>query len=265
MLPTPDPELTEAEIRRYARHIVLPELGGIGQRRVKAARVLVIGAGGLGAPLLLYLAAAGVGRLGVVDDDTVSVSNLQRQVVFDSAAEGMPKTAAARRRLEALNPAIAVVTHEVRLTADNADGIVAPYDLVADGSDSFATRDVVQAACRRLGRTLVSGAVQGAEGQLTTFKPHLGPPHPCLRCLFPDAPDAGSLPSCAAGGVLGPVAGVVGTLQAVEVVKELVGLGEGLSGLLLSYDGLSARLDRMRVARDRRCPGPRCRLDQADG
>lgn len=249
-------EFSDAELRRYARQIVLPEIGGTGQARLRAAGVLVVGAGGLGSPLLLYLAAAGVGRLGVADDDQVDLSNLHRQVLFETPDAGRGKVEAAVARLRRLNPEIRVEGHPVRLDEANVDTIVAGYDLVADGSDSFATRALVQDACQRLGRPLVSAAVQGLDGQLSTFKPHLGPPHPCLRCLFPEAPAADALPSCAQGGVLGPAAGVVATLQAVEVVKELAGFGESLSGWLALYDAAATRLERVRIPRRPACaPG----------
>lgn len=257
----PEMDLTDAQLRRYARHIVLPEVGGIGQARLLAARVLVVGAGGLGAPLLLYLAAAGVGTLGVVDDDVVDASNLQRQVIHDMPHVGEKKTKSATERLAALDPAIRVVRHDLRLTPENAQTLIEGYDIVADGSDNFSTRAAVQDACLRLGRTLVSASVQGLDGQLTTFKAHRGPPHPCLRCLFPDEPAADALPSCAQGGVLGPAAGVMGCLQAVEVAKEILGMEEdGLSGTLLLYDALGARLDRVRVARRRECASQCIRL-----
>ena len=246
-------ELSEAEIRRYARHIVLRELGGIGQQRLKAASVLVIGAGGLGAPLLLYLAAAGVGRLGIVDDDHVATSNLQRQIVFTSSDAERAKVDAAAERLRALNPLIELVPHAARLTAASVTNLVTAYDLVADGSDNLPTRTLVQDACHRQGKSLVSAAVQGLDGQLTTYKPHLGPPHPCARCLHRGPVDETVLPSCAQGGVLGPAAGVMGSLQAVEVLKELVGFGDGLSGRLLLYDAAAATIDRLQVSRRSEC------------
>lgn len=246
-------EFSDAELVRYARQIVLPEIGGIGQARLRAASVLVIGAGGLGSPLLLYLAAAGVGRLGIVDDDRVEASNLHRQVLFDTGDAGRAKAEVARARLRRLNPLVEVEVHHLRLTAGNAAGLVAGYDLVADGSDNFATRDAVQAACAGLGRPLVSAAVQGLDGQLTTLKPYLGAPHPCLRCLFPEEPAADALPSCAQGGVLGPAAGVVGALQAVEVVKEIAGFGESLSGTLLLYDAAGAGIERLVLRRNPAC------------
>ena len=246
-------EFSDAELRRYARQIVLPEIGGVGQQRLREARVLVVGAGGLGSPLLLYLAAAGVGRLGVADDDRGDLSNLHRQVLFETADTGHGKVAVAVERLRRLNPEIRVEGHPVRLDEANVGEIVAGYDLVADGSDSFATRALVQDACHRLGRPLVSAAVQGLDGQLSTFKPHLGEPHPCLRCLFPEVPAADVLPSCAQGGVLGPAAGVVATLQAVEVVKELACFGESLSGWLVLYDAAATRLERLRIRRRAAC------------
>jgi molybdopterin-synthase adenylyltransferase len=248
--------LSEEEIRRYARHIVLPELGGVGQLRLRAARVLVIGAGGLGSPVLLYLAAAGVGTLGVVDDDRVDLSNLHRQVLFDSEAQGRPKVAAAAERLQRLNPHLNVLTHETRLDAGNAAAIVRGYDLVADGSDNLATRLLVHDTCLALRLPLVSASVQGLDGQLTTYKAYLGDPHPCMRCLFDAGMAQDALPSCAQGGVLGPAAGVVGTLQAVEVVKELAGIGTSLSGTLLVYDAATPLLERVRIRRRPGCCGP---------
>jgi len=239
---------------RYARHIVLPEVGGAGQAKLLSASVLVVGAGGLGSPLLLYLAAAGIGRLGVVDDDTVDLSNLHRQIVHPTDHVGLAKTTSAKRALTALNPDVDVVLHEGRLTPDNAASVVENYDLVADGSDNFATRDAVHETCFCLKKPLVSAAVQGVEGQLSTYKAHLGPPHPCYRCIFPDKPPADLIPSCAEGGVLGPVVGVMGSLQAVEVIKELLGRGDSLSGTLLLYDGLSTAFSRIGVARRPACP-----------
>ena len=225
--------LSEAEIRRFARHIVLPEVGGTGQLRLRRARVLAVGAGGLGSPLLLYLAAAGIGMLGVVDDDVVELSNLQRQVLFSADAAGRSKAGAAVARLAQLDPATRLVAHAVRLDAGNAHDLIAGYDLVADGSDNLATRLLVHDVALALRKPLVSASVQGLDGQLTTYKAYLGPPHPCLRCLLGPSVSAEALPSCVQAGVLGPVAGVMGTLQAVEVVKELLGLGQSLSGTLL--------------------------------
>jgi molybdopterin/thiamine biosynthesis adenylyltransferase len=258
-------ELSEAELRRYARQIVLPEIGGEGQLRLRRAGVLVVGVGGLGSPLLLYLAAAGVGRLGVVDDDVVDPSNLHRQVLFETGDTGRGKVEVALARLRRLNPLIELAGHPVRLDAGNALGIVGGYDLVADGSDNFATRALVQDACLRLGRPLVSGSVQGLDGQLTTFKPHLGPPHPCLRCLFPEEPAGDALPSCAQGGVLGPAAAVVAGLQATEVVKEIVGFGRSLSGSLMLYDAAEGLLERVALRRRPACVHGCARLGTAGG
>jgi adenylyltransferase/sulfurtransferase len=252
--------LGEDDIRRYARHIVLPELGGVGQMRLKAARVLVVGAGGLGSPVLLYLAAAGVGTLGVVDHDRVDLSNLQRQILFTTAAQGRPKVTAAAAALRRLNPLIEVVAHEVLLDGTNARDLVAGYDLVADGSDNLATRLAIHDVCRAIGRTLVSASVQGLDGQLSTYKAHLGSPHPCLRCLVDEETGEDALLSCAQGGVLGPVAGVLGTLQAVEVIKELAGVGESLSGTVLLYDAAATSFDRVRLRRREACTGAACRF-----
>lgn len=246
--------LTEEEIRRYARHIVLPELGGLGQARLRSARVLVVGAGGLGSPLLLYLAAAGIGTLGVVDDDRVDLSNLHRQILFDGAAQGRPKVQAAAERLEGVQPDLRIVRHEVRLDAGNAASLVQGYDLVADGSDNLATRLAVHDAALALRIPLVSASVQGLDGQLTTYKAYLGSPHPCLRCLVDTETGADALPSCAQGGILGPVAGVLGTLQAVEVIKEVAGIGQSLSGTLLVYDAAATAFDRIRFRRAPGCP-----------
>jgi len=247
-------KLSSAEIERYKRHLVLREVGGAGQQRLKAARVLVVGAGGIGSPVLLYLAAAGVGTLGIADDDTVALSNLQRQVVHDTAAEGRLKVESAAANLARLNPHVVVEVMALRLTAQNAREIIARYDLVVDGSDNFATRYLVADTCGEVGRTLVSAAVGPFDGQLTTLKPHLaapsGVPYPTYRCLFPQAPPPGSVPNCAEVGVLGATVGVMGTLAAVEVLKELLGIGEGLAGRLLIYDGLSARFETISYMRD---------------
>jgi molybdopterin-synthase adenylyltransferase len=222
--------------------------------------VLVVGAGGLGSPALLYLAAAGVGRLGIVDDDRVDLSNLQRQVLFEMSSRGRSKAAAAAARLRELNPLVDVNVHDLRLDATNARDLVARYDLVADGSDNLDTRLAVHDACRDLGRPLVSASVQGLDGQLSTYKSHLGSPHPCLRCLLDTVTSDDALPSCAQGGVLGPVAGVLGTLQAVEVVKELAGVGVSLSGTLLIYDAAGTSFDRIRLRRRSACEGLSCIL-----
>jgi molybdopterin-synthase adenylyltransferase len=247
-------EFREDQIRRYARHIILPEVGGAGQARLIDAKVLVVGAGGLGAPLLLYLAAAGVGTIGVVDDDRVELSNLQRQVIHDGAAIGRAKVDSAADRVAAINPDVRVIRHPVRLDASNVDALVAAYDLVADGTDNFATRFLLNDACFRAGRTLVSGAILRFDGQLSTYKAHLGDGHPCYRCLVPAPPPDDVIPSCAQAGVFGALAGTVGSMQAVEVLKEILGIGESLSGTLLLYDALSADVQRIRLPKDPHCP-----------
>jgi molybdopterin-synthase adenylyltransferase len=251
---TPLPELTEPQIRRYARHIVLAEIGGVGQARLIAARVLVIGAGGLGAPLLQYLAAAGIGTLGVIDHDRVDLSNLQRQVIHRTADVGVAKVSSARRALLDINPEVAVIAHDERLAADNAERIVAGYDIVADGSDNFATRYLLNDLCYRLRKILVSAAILRFDGQISTYKAWQGAGHPCLRCIFPAAPSEDAVPSCAQAGVLGALAGTLGALQATEVVKEILGIGRSLSGRLLMYDALGASFDEMAIAKRPDCP-----------
>ena len=248
------PDMTELQIRRYARHIVLAEIGGIGQARLIAAKVLVIGAGGLGAPLLQYLAAAGIGTLGVIDDDTVDLSNLQRQVIHRTGDIGLAKAESAKQALAAINPEVNVVAHRERLTTANAAKIVAGYDIVADGSDNFATRYLVNDTCFRLKKTLVSAAILRFDGQISTYKAFNGAGHPCLRCIFPEAPSEDAVPSCAQAGVLGALAGTLGSMQATEVVKEILGVGKSLSGRLLMYDALAASFDEMAIAKRPDCP-----------
>ena len=250
-------ELTGDQLDRYARHIVLREIGGPGQQKLLKARVLVVGAGGLGAPLLLYLAAAGMGRLGIVDDDTVSLSNLQRQIIHRTEDVGRAKTGSAEAAIAALNPDVQVSLHEMRIAEENAERIVADYDLVADGSDNFATRYAVHDACFRAGKTLVSAAVGRFEGQLATFKAHERPEGrqvwPCYRCLFPSAPPEGSVPACSEAGILGALTGVMGALQAMEVIKEITGAGETMAGRLMIYDALTAESRIIRVPPDPHC------------
>jgi molybdopterin-synthase adenylyltransferase len=248
------PELTEPQIRRYARHIVLAEIGGVGQSRLIAARVLVVGAGGLGAPLLQYLAAAGVGTLGVIDHDTVDLSNLQRQVIHRTADIGAAKVESARRALGEINPEVRVEAHGEQLVEANAERIVAGYDIVADGSDNFATRYLLNDVCHRLRKTLVAAAILRFDGQISTYKAWQGAGHPCLRCLFPQAPSEDAVPSCAQAGVLGSLAGTLGALQATEVVKEILGVGRSLSGRLLMYDALAGSFDEMAIAKRAECP-----------
>lgn len=246
-------DFREDQIQRYARHILLPEIGGTGQAKLLAARVLIIGAGGLGSPVLLYLAAAGVGTIGLIDDDAVDLSNLQRQIAHTTDRLGMPKVESAAQAARTLNPDVTIETHRARLTAANALELIRRYDLVCDGSDNFATRFLVADACHLAGRTLVSAAVLRFEGQVSTFKSHLGPPHPCYRCLHPEPPPEGLVPTCAEAGVFGAVTGVLGALQATETLKELAGVGEGLSGRLLLWDALSASFRSVRLKRDPAC------------
>jgi molybdopterin-synthase adenylyltransferase len=245
--------LNDEELERYARHLVLRQVGGPGQARIRAARVLVIGAGGLGSPLALYLAAAGIGVLGLVDDDTVSLSNLQRQILYRGTDVGRPKVEAGAEALAALNPGVKVEAHPVRLTADNAAVLFAGYDIIADGSDNFATRFLVNDTAYAAKKTLVSAAVTEFEGQLATFKAHDGV-SPCYRCLFREPPPPGTVPTCSETGVLGAAAGVMGALQALEVLKEAAGFGQGLAGKLLIYEALMARFRTVTLNRDPGCP-----------
>lgn len=251
-------DFSEDQIRRYARHILLDAIGGEGQARLLRARVLVVGAGGLGSPLLLYLAAAGVGTIGVVDDDAVDLSNLQRQIVHTTQSIGMAKVESAKQTLAAINPEVRLIPHPFRLTVDNASDLIADYDVVADGSDNFATRFLVNDACYFTAKPLVSGAVLRFDGQVATFKAHAatedGGHGPCYRCLFREPPPPGAVPTCAEAGVLGAWCGTIGSLQATEVIKEILGIGEGLSGWLLVCDALSAEFRKIRVRRDPECP-----------
>jgi adenylyltransferase/sulfurtransferase len=246
--------LTASELERYARHIVLHEVGGPGQAALKRARVLVVGAGGLGAPALLYLAAAGIGTIGVIDDDSIALSNLQRQVIHATADIGGSKVASAASAIRRLNPHVAVETHAVRLVAANALDLIARYDLVADGSDNFATRYLVSDACFLARRTLVTAAVGVFDGTLTTLRAHErapdGKPNPTYRCLFPEPPPPGTVPACAEAGILGALTGVLGSLVALEVIREIVGFGEGLVGRLLMLDARSMRFETLRYAWD---------------
>jgi len=252
------PELSDEELRRYGRHLVIPEVGEEGQRRLKAAKVLLVGTGGLGSPLALYLAAAGVGRLGLVDFDTVDPSNLQRQLLFGAGDVGRQKVEAAAARLREVNPHVALDLHPVRLAKDNALDLLRGYDVIADGSDNFATRYLVNDACVMLGKPDVWGAVQRFEGQVAVFWAEKGP---CYRCLFPEPPPAGAVPSCAEAGVLGVLPGIVGTLQASEVLKLLLGLGEPLVGRFLVFDALRVRFRELQL---RKSPGcPMCGVDAA--
>ena len=246
--------LTPDEIERYKRQLVLKEIGGEGQQRLKDAKVLVVGAGGLGSPLLIYLAAAGIGQIGIIDDDRVSLDNLQRQIVHDTASAGTYKTRSAAKSIERLNPHVDTRLYTTRLQPENAIEIVSNYDIVADGSDNFATRYLVNDACYLAKRPLVFAAVGPFDGHLTTFRAFErgadGNPKPNYRCLFPEAPPPGTVAPCSEAGILGAVAGVMGTLQAVEVLKELLGIGESLVGRLLLYDALQARFSTLAYAWD---------------
>lgn len=245
-------ELTSETWQRYARHLSLPEIGPAGQKKIRAARVLCIGAGGLGSPVLLYLAAAGVGRLGIVDHDRVDISNLQRQVLHSTPDEGRLKTESAAARLRALNPDVEIVEYPVRLRRDNVIDILEPYDVVVDGSDNFPTRYLVNDACVRLGKPNVYGSIYRFEGQASLFAPHLG--GPCYRCLYPEPPSPGTVPSCTEAGVLGVLPGVIGCIQATETLKLIVGMGLSLLGRLLLYDALEMRFRELKVKRDPGCP-----------
>lgn len=246
------PDLTREELARYARHLVLPEVGIEGQRRLERSSVLLVGAGGLGSPAALYLAAAGVGRIGIVDFDVVDESNLQRQVLHDTAWVGRPKIESAKARLAALNPHVRVETHSTALTRDNALEVLAAYDVVVDGTDNFETRYLTNDACFFLKKPDVYGSVFRFEGQASVFWPERG--GPCYRCLYPQPPPPGLVPSCAEGGVLGVLPGVVGGLQATEALKVLLGVGEPLVGRLLLYDALAMRFDEVALRRDPECP-----------
>ena len=252
-----DIDFTDEQIDRYARHLVLPEIGEEGQSKLLNSKVLVIGAGGLGSPLLLYLAAAGVGRLGIVDDDVVDLSNLQRQVLHDTSNIGVSKVKSARERLQEINPDVEVVMHEGRIDSGNAAEIVMQYDLVADGSDNFSTRYLINDVCYFQRKTLVSAAIMRFDGQLSTYKAFRQDTgdegqHPCYRCLFGDQPEDYK-GSCADVGVLGALAGSMGALQSVEVIKELTGIGRSLSGRLILYDALETTFREVRVKRDPAC------------
>ncbi len=243
---------SEDEIQRYSRHILLRELGGTGQAKLKAAKVLVVGTGGLGSPLALYLAAAGVGHIGLVDEDVVELSNLQRQIAHEVSDIGRPKVQSAAGALHRINPLVKVSAHQERLGPDNVAGLVADYDIICDGTDNFATRFLLADACVAAHKTLVSAAVLRFEGQLATFKPHEG--GPCYRCLYPAPPPEGLVPACSEAGVLGAVTGVMGTLQATEVLKEITGIGKSLAGYLLVWNALDAEFRKIRLKKDPQCP-----------
>ena len=246
--------LTNEELERYARHIVLREIGGPGQQKLKQARVLVIGAGGLGAPVLMYLAAAGIGTLGIADDDRVTLSNLQRQVIFKTEDVGKPKSHIAARTVAQLNPHVMVKPHDMRVDARNASELIGQYDVVVDGSDNFATRYLVSDACYFARKPLITAALGVFDGSITALRPHeksaSGKPNPTYRCLFPEPPPPGTVPACAEAGILGALPGVMGSLMALEVVRQIVGFGEGLVGKLLMIDARDMRFETLRYEWD---------------
>jgi len=245
------PPLDPLEVARYSRHLTLPDVGVEGQLRLRAASVAVVGTGGLGAPLILYLAAAGIGRIGIVDFDRVDLSNLQRQILYDTSDVGRPKVERARERIHAINPHVEVDLHEFRLDAGNALEVLADYDVVVDGTDNFPTRYLVNDACVLLGKPNVYGSIFRFEGQASVFWARRGP---CYRCLYPEPPAAGAVPNCAEGGVLGVLPGVVGSIQATEAIKLVLGKGESLIGRLLLFDALEMRFREMKLRKDPDCP-----------
>ena len=247
----PAADLSVDEVKRYSRHLIIPDVGMAGQKRLKNARVLCVGAGGLGSPALMYLAAAGVGTLGIVDDDVVDVSNLQRQVIHTTDRVGVPKVDSAEEQIKALNPDVDVVKYKLRLDASNIMEVIRDYDIVVDGVDNFPTRYLLNDASVRLRIPVVSAAILGFEGQLSVFAPYEGP---CYRCLFRQPPPAELAPSCGANGVLGVLPGTMGLLQATEVVKLIIGAGDPLIGRLLMYDALAATTTELKVRRDPECP-----------
>lgn len=245
-------ELSNEQLRRYGRHLILPEIGLQGQKKICATSVLCIGAGGLGSPLALYLAAAGIGRIGIVDFDQVELSNLQRQVIHSNDELGRSKARSAKKSIQRLNPEVEVVLHETRLTSENALEIIKPYDIVVDGTDNFPTRYLTNDACVLLRKPNVYGSIFRFEGQASVFAPHLD--GPCYRCLYPEPPPPGAVPSCAEGGVLGVLPGVIGLIQATEVLKLVTGIGRSLLNRLLLYDALEMKFRELKLRRDPQCP-----------
>ena len=245
-------DLTNEEIRRYSRHLILPEVGMAGQRKIRNASVLCIGAGGLGSPIALYLAAAGIGRIGLVDFDTVDYSNLQRQILHGDADVGRSKAESARDSLRAINPNVDVVLHPVRISSENALDLVRGYDVVVDGTDNFPTRYLTNDACVLLGKPNVYGSIFRFEGQASVFAPHLG--GPCYRCLYPEPPPPGMVPSCAEGGVLGVLPGIIGCIQATEILKLILGRGDSLINRLLLFNALDMKFRELKLRRDPKCP-----------
>jgi len=244
-------EFTDEQIERYSRHIILPEVGGSGQQKMLKARVLLLGAGGLGSPAAYYLAAAGIGNLGIVDFDQVDLSNLQRQIIHSTERIGMLKTESAKKTIQALNPDVNVTLYNEKMDSSNIMSLIKDYDYVVDGSDNFPTRYLVNDACVMKNKTLIHGSIYRFEGQVTVFKPGDGP---CYRCLYPEPPPPGMVPNCQEGGVLGVLAGVIGNLQVVEVLKLILGIGKPLVGKLLIYDALNTEFRNLRLRRDANCP-----------
>ena len=244
-------EFTDEQIERYSRHIILPEVGGSGQQKMLKAKVLLLGAGGLGSPAAYYLAAAGIGNLGIVDFDQVDLSNLQRQIIHSTERIGMLKTESAKKTIQALNPDVNVTLYNEKMDSSNIMSLIKDYDYVVDGSDNFPTRYLVNDACVMKNKTLIHGSIYRFEGQVTVFKPSDGP---CYRCLYPEPPPPGMVPNCQEGGVLGVLAGVIGNLQVVEVLKLILGIGKPLVGKLLIYDALNTEFRSLRLRRDANCP-----------
>jgi len=244
-------DFTDEQIERYSRHIILPEVGGVGQRKMLDARVLMIGAGGLGSPAAYYLAAAGIGHLGIVDFDTVDLSNLQRQIIHSTERIGMLKTESAKKTIAALNPDVNVTTYNERINSQNIKKLFEGYDYIVDGSDNFATRFLINDACVLMNKVNIHGSIFRFEGQATVFDPKNGP---CYRCLYPEPPPPGLVPNCQEGGVLGVLAGIIGNIQAVETLKLVLGIGESLSGKLLIYDALNTEFRKLKLKRDVNCP-----------
>src|SRR6516165_2373638 len=245
-------QLTNEQLRRYSRHLILPEVGLEGQKKICSTSVLCIGAGGLGSPIALYLAAAGIGKLGIVDFDTVDYSNLQRQILHTDADVGRPKTLSARETIAGINPNVEVILHNTRITSQNALDLIRPYDIVVDGTDNFPTRYLTNDACVLLEKPNVYGSIFRFDGQASVFAPHLG--GPCYRCLYPEPPPPGMVPSCAEGGVLGVLPGIVGTIQATEILKLALGTGTTLLNRLLLYDAMDMKFRELKLRRDPQCP-----------
>jgi adenylyltransferase/sulfurtransferase len=247
-------KFTEEQIKRYARHIILPEVGGKGQEKLLNSRVLVIGAGGLGSPAILYLAAAGVGTIGIVDFDVVDLSNLQRQIIHNTERVGTPKVESAKKTVEMLNPDVKVITYNTRISKENIMDIIKDYDVVLDGTDNFPTRFLINDACYFAGKPLVSAAMLRFEGQVSVFDFRIKERSPCYRCLFPEPPPPGLVPSCQEAGILGSIGGIMGCIQATEAIKLILGIGEPLVGKLLIMDALSMDFRKVKLRKDPNCP-----------